>query len=215
MSGETAEVGHNRRLRLPSTPFPGQTPTVSRAGSFVTPTGLLSQPSLGDDGPVSTGAFLCAGIFSVWLPPALLPFFPSSSFHGKILAFTRQIKSTVFINKSKRRPPPIYQSKSSEPTTMLPYSFPDLQTNKVVRSICVRYRIFDGRTFLLTANSDQDLRFGIATEVLTLEVAGSCSCVVGFYLSSRGVHLSDFDISLVADHQSCDNYTMLSLLFRV
>ncbi|KRX36962.1 hypothetical protein T05_7890 [Trichinella murrelli] len=91
MSGEKAEVGHNRRLRLSSTPFPLQTPNVSQAGSFVTPTGLLSQSLLGDDGrrvPPRGHILRLASAGSVAL-------FPSSSFHGKILAFTRQIKNTV------------------------------------------------------------------------------------------------------------------------
>ncbi|KRX17371.1 hypothetical protein T07_2384 [Trichinella nelsoni] len=65
---------------------------VSRAGSFVTPSGLLSQSSLGDDGFVSTARFLRAVISSVWLPPALLPFFPGSHSRGNTIAFTRQIK---------------------------------------------------------------------------------------------------------------------------
>ncbi|KRY29765.1 hypothetical protein T01_10618 [Trichinella spiralis] len=59
-------------------------------GSFITPTGLLSQSKLGDDGAVSSGG---------------------SSFLGKILAFTRQIKSTVLIDKYEQGPPPIHHRK--------------------------------------------------------------------------------------------------------
>ncbi|KAL1235927.1 Uncharacterized protein TSPI_03923 [Trichinella spiralis] len=47
-------------------------------------------PSPSDDGPVSTGGFLRTVISSVWLPPALLPFLPSSHSPGNTVAFTRQ-----------------------------------------------------------------------------------------------------------------------------
>ncbi|KRX18816.1 Protein SAAL1, partial [Trichinella nelsoni] len=63
---------------------------LSRVGSFVTPTELLAQPSLGDDAPVSTGGFLCADVSSAWLPPARFPFLPGSRFPGNIIAITRQ-----------------------------------------------------------------------------------------------------------------------------
>ncbi|KRX45945.1 hypothetical protein T05_1401 [Trichinella murrelli] len=89
MSGEKAGVGRNRPLSAISRTGHQCNEPLSRAGSFVTPTGLLTQLSLGDDGPVSTGGFLRAVTSSVWLPSALLPFLPSSSVHGKILAFTR------------------------------------------------------------------------------------------------------------------------------
>ncbi|KRX40041.1 hypothetical protein T03_3250 [Trichinella britovi] len=52
----------------------------------------FNQSWLGDDGLVSTARFLRAVISSVWLPPALLPFFPGSHSRGNIVAFTRQIK---------------------------------------------------------------------------------------------------------------------------
>ncbi|KRX25815.1 hypothetical protein T07_6224 [Trichinella nelsoni] len=63
---------------------------LSRAGSFVIPTGLLAQSSLGDDGPLSTGEFLCAVISSAWLPPARLPFLPGSRFPSNIIVIKRQ-----------------------------------------------------------------------------------------------------------------------------
>ncbi|KRX25646.1 hypothetical protein T07_14295, partial [Trichinella nelsoni] len=61
-----------------------------RAGPFVTPTELLAQSSLDDDGPSSTGGFLCANVSSAGLPPARFPFFPGSRFAGSIIAITRQ-----------------------------------------------------------------------------------------------------------------------------
>ncbi|KRZ82507.1 hypothetical protein T08_11183 [Trichinella sp. T8] len=90
------QLTSGRRWRfggLPSAPFPGQDTNVtsrSQTGSFLTPTGLLTPLSLGDDGPVSTGGFLRAVISSFSLASALLPFLHSSSVHGKILAFRRQ-----------------------------------------------------------------------------------------------------------------------------
>ncbi|KRZ65518.1 hypothetical protein T10_1082 [Trichinella papuae] len=72
---------------------------LSRAGSFIAPTGLLSRSSLSDDAPVSTGRFIFAFILSVRLLPALLPLLPSSHVAGNILAFKVQSKNTIFINK--------------------------------------------------------------------------------------------------------------------
>ncbi|KRY31190.1 Indoleamine 2,3-dioxygenase 1 [Trichinella spiralis] len=62
-----------------------------RAGSFVIPTGLLAQSSLGDDGPVSIGRFFRETISSVWLPLALQPLLPGSRSPDNIVAFKRQV----------------------------------------------------------------------------------------------------------------------------
>ncbi|KRX44437.1 Ribosomal RNA processing protein 1 -like protein, partial [Trichinella murrelli] len=78
--------GENNKLQHE---LPVQNP-LSRVGSFVTPTELLAQSSLGNDAPVSTGGFLCADVSSVWLPPARFPFLPGSRFPGNIIAITRQ-----------------------------------------------------------------------------------------------------------------------------
>ncbi|KRX57472.1 Ribosomal RNA processing protein 1 -like protein, partial [Trichinella sp. T9] len=78
--------GENNKLQHE---LPVQNP-LSRLGSFVTPTELLAQSSLGNDAPVSTGGFLCADVSSVWLPPARFPFLPGSRFPGNIIAITRQ-----------------------------------------------------------------------------------------------------------------------------
>ncbi|XP_003378733.1 conserved hypothetical protein [Trichinella spiralis] len=79
---------------------------LCRAGLFDTPTGLPSRPSLGGVAQVSTGGFLCTVIFSLWMPPPL--------------------RATVNLNNQQ------LPSVSSTPTTILPLSFPDLQTNAVV-----------------------------------------------------------------------------------
>ncbi|KRY50154.1 Protein SAAL1, partial [Trichinella britovi] len=78
--------GENNKLQHE---LPVQNP-LSRLGSFVTPTELLAQSSLGNDAPVSTGGFLCADVSSVWLPPSRFPFLPGSRFPGNIIAITRQ-----------------------------------------------------------------------------------------------------------------------------
>ncbi|KRZ87438.1 Protein SAAL1, partial [Trichinella sp. T8] len=78
--------GENNKLQHE---LPVQNP-LSRVGSFVTPTELLAQSSLGNDALVSTGGFLCADVSSVWLPPARFPFLPGSRFPGNIIAITRQ-----------------------------------------------------------------------------------------------------------------------------
>ncbi|XP_003369239.1 conserved hypothetical protein [Trichinella spiralis] len=63
--------------------------------------------------------------------------------HGKILAFTRQIKSTVLINEYEQGPSLIHHCEFREltstfarslPTTVLPSFFTDLQV-----SICLRH----------------------------------------------------------------------------
>ncbi|KRZ61315.1 hypothetical protein T02_71 [Trichinella nativa] len=86
---------------------------LSRAGSFVIPTRLLTLSSLGDNGPLSTGGFLCAVISSAWLLPARLPFLPGSRFprlspihHRKIPAptTTRSLQPTHY-----RNPPSIFK----------------------------------------------------------------------------------------------------------
>ncbi|KRY24026.1 hypothetical protein T12_15781 [Trichinella patagoniensis] len=87
---------------------------LSWAGSFVIPTGLLAQSSLGDDGPLSTGGFLCAVISSAWLPPARLPFLPGSRFPSNIIAIKRQEDSSTNNNTlaptdAYRNPPSIFK----------------------------------------------------------------------------------------------------------
>ncbi|XP_003369732.1 hypothetical protein Tsp_05142 [Trichinella spiralis] len=73
---------------------------LSRAGSLVNPTGLLSQSHLGETGRCR--------------PAVLLPLFP-----GNIVAFKRQVKCTVFINKYEQGPPPIRHRKFPELITTL------------------------------------------------------------------------------------------------
>ncbi|KRX70205.1 CAP-Gly domain-containing linker protein 1 [Trichinella sp. T6] len=77
-------------------PLPG-------VGSFVIPTGLLAQSSLGGDGPVSTDGALGSQT--------------GSRFPGNIVPFKRQVKSTVFINSSEQGLSPICHSKIPRPTT--------------------------------------------------------------------------------------------------
>ncbi|XP_003369712.1 elongation factor G [Trichinella spiralis] len=73
---------------------------LSRAGSLVNPTGLLSQSHLGETGRCR--------------PAVLLPLFP-----GSIVAFKRRVKCTVFINKYEQGPPPIRHRKFPELITTL------------------------------------------------------------------------------------------------
>ncbi|KRY14732.1 CAP-Gly domain-containing linker protein 1 [Trichinella patagoniensis] len=123
-------------------PLPG-------AGSFVIPTGLLAQSSLGDDGPVSTDG-------------TALGSQTGSRFPGNIVPFKRQVKSTVlFINNSEQGLSPICRSKIPGPTTtharsnqrttvillrsssiyplMVALSFSHFVVCTVVRAVRVRY----------------------------------------------------------------------------
>ncbi|KRX72066.1 hypothetical protein T06_6980 [Trichinella sp. T6] len=57
---------------------------LSRAGSFVSSTGLLPQASPNEDSPMSTCGFISASVSFVRLQPDLTPLFPNSRIVGVV-----------------------------------------------------------------------------------------------------------------------------------